>query len=126
MRKSKEGLSEAQRIAHLGNWNWDIVTNRLFLSDEVYRIFGRNPQEFISYEDFINYLHPEDKGYVKNATKRALKGKPYNIDHRIILANGEERIVNEQGEVVFDEKIFLFEWKGQSRILRSVKKLKKL
>ena len=104
MRKSKEGLSEAQRIAHLGNWNWDIVTNRLFLSDEVYRIFGRTPQEFVSYEDFINYLHPEDKGYVKNATKRALKGEPYNIDHRIILANGEERIANEQDEVVFDEK----------------------
>ena len=44
LRKSKEGLFEAQRIAHLGNWNWDIVTNELLLSDEVYRIFGRTPQ----------------------------------------------------------------------------------
>jgi PAS domain S-box-containing protein len=108
LKKSKDCLSEAQRIAHLGNWNWDIVTNRLLLSDEVYRIFGRTPQEFVSYEDFISYLHPEDKGYVKNAIKKALKGKPYNIDHRIILANGEERIVNAQGEVVFDEKKYSY------------------
>jgi PAS domain S-box-containing protein len=74
------------------------------LSDKIYRIFGRTPQEFVSYEDFISYLHPEDKSYVKNVIKRALKGKPYNIDHRIISANGEKRIVNAQGEVVFDEK----------------------
>jgi hypothetical protein len=44
LKKNKEDLSEAQRIAHLGNWNWDIVTNGLLLSDEVYCIFGRTPQ----------------------------------------------------------------------------------
>jgi hypothetical protein len=52
--------------------------------------------------------HPDDRGYVENAVKIALKGKPYNIDHRIILANGTERVVNEKGEVIFDEKKYSY------------------
>ena len=105
LKKSEAGLSEAQRIASLGNWNWDILTNELYWSDEIYRIFGRAPQEFgATYDAFLSYVHPDNRDNVENAVKRALKGKPYNIDHRIILANGEDRIVNEQGEVVFDGK----------------------
>jgi len=101
--KENEGrLAEAQRIAHLGNWDWNIVTNGLYWSDEIYRIFGRNPQEFgATYDAFLSYVHPKDREYVNNAVNEALKGKPYSIDHRIILANGEERIVHEQGEVVY-------------------------
>jgi len=77
----------------------------LYWSDEIYRIFGRAPQEFgATYDAFLSYVHPDNRDKVENAVKRTLKGKPYNIDHRIILANGEERVVNEQGEVIFDEK----------------------
>ena len=46
LKESEKDLAEAQRMAHLGNWSWNIVTNELFWSDEVYRIFGLNPQEF--------------------------------------------------------------------------------
>jgi len=109
LKKSKDCLSEAQRIAHLGNWNWNIVTNELYWSDEIYRIFGRTLQEFgATYDAFLSYVHPDNRDKVENAVKRTLKGKPYNIDHRIILANGEERIVNAQGEVVFDEKKYSY------------------
>ncbi len=110
MKKSEAGLSEAQRIASLGNWNLDILTNELSWSDEIYRIFGCAPQEFgATYDAFLSYVHPDDRDYVENAVNRALKGDPYNIDHMIILATGEERVVNEQGEVIFDEKIYLFD-----------------
>ncbi|MGF7117995.1 PAS domain S-box protein [Methanobacterium oryzae] len=103
LKKSKKGLAEAQRIAHLGNWEWNITTNELYWSDEIYRIFGRKPQEFgATYDAFLSYVHPDDKKYVDNKVKEALSGNPYNIDHRIILANGKERIVREQGEVTFD------------------------
>ena len=97
-------LSEAQKMAHLGNWDLNIVTNKLYWSDEIYRIFGLDPQEFsATYDAFLSCVHPEDRDYVENAVIEALNGKPYSIDHRIILANREERIVHEQGEVIFDE-----------------------
>jgi PAS domain S-box-containing protein len=103
LKKSENGLAEAQRIAHLGNWDWDIVTNKVYRSEEVYRIYGLDSQIIGStYGALINYVHPDDRNYVNNAIIEALNGNPYSIDHRILLANGEECIVHEQGEVTFD------------------------
>ena len=104
LKESERRLSEAQRMAHIGSWDWDIVTNELYWSDEIYRIFGRSPQEFgATYDAFLNYIHPDDRDYVDNAVNQAMKGKPYSIDHRIVLASGEERIVHEQAEVTFEK-----------------------
>lgn len=105
LKESEEGLAEAQQMAHLGNWDWIIITNEMYWSDEIYRIFGRTPQEFgATYYGFLDYVYPEDRYYVNNAVKEALKGKTYSVDYRIIMANGEERIVHEQAEVIFDKK----------------------
>jgi len=105
LKESERSLSEAQRMAHLGNWNWNIVTNELYWSDEIYRIFGRSPQEFgATYDAFLEYIHPEDRDYVNRAVKEAFNGKNYSVNHRIILASGEERIVHEQAEVIFNEE----------------------
>ena len=124
MKESEEGLAEAQRIAHLGNWDWNIVTNGLYWSDEIYRIFGRSPQEFgATYDAFLSYIHPDDRDYVNNAVKEALNGNPYSIDHRIILANGEERVVHEQGEVTFDEKNIPIRMKGTVQDITESKKI---
>jgi PAS domain S-box-containing protein len=102
--RSEKSLSEAQRIAHIGNWDWDIQENVLRWSDEIYRIFGLTPQQFgATYETFLQSVHPEDRELVRKAVDEALYGRPYNIDHRIVLPNGEVRIVHEQGEVTFGE-----------------------
>ena len=105
LRKSEASLAEAQRIARLGNWDWDIEENDFLWSDEIYRIFGLAPQEFgATYEAFLNSVHPEDREFAKASVDEALyEGKPYNIDHRIVLPDGSERIVHEQAEVFFDE-----------------------
>jgi PAS domain S-box-containing protein len=104
LKESEKGLAEAQRMAHLGNWNWNIGTNVLYWSDEISRIFGSSSQEFgATYDVFLSFVHPDDKEHVNDAVRGALNGKPYSIDHRIISANGEERVVHEQGEVTFDE-----------------------
>jgi len=105
LQRSEASLAEAQRIAHLGNWDWHIQTNELHWSDEIYRIFGLEPQEFgATYEAFIKSVHPEDREFVKKSVDKALfENIPYSIDHRIILPDGEERIVHEQAEVIFDE-----------------------
>ena len=62
LKESEKSLAEAQRMAHIGNWDWNIVTGELNWSDEVYRIFGRNPQELgATYDVFLRYIHPDDQ-----------------------------------------------------------------
>ena len=105
LKKSEKSLAEAQEMAHVGNWERDFASNEYSWSDEMYRIFGLKPQESkVNYHTFLNYVHPDDRDYIDNAVKEALKGKPLDINFRIILANGEERIVHAKAEVVFDEK----------------------
>ncbi|MCQ1536091.1 PAS domain S-box protein [Methanosarcina sp. KYL-1] len=104
LKESEKGLAEAQRMAHIGNWSWNIATNELFWSDEVYRIFGLNPQEFkVTYDLFLRYVHPDDLDHLINAINEGLKGRPHDVDYRIILADGEERIVHTESEIIFYE-----------------------
>jgi PAS domain S-box-containing protein len=105
LKESEIDLSEAQKMAHIGSWKWDIVTGEFYWSDEIYLIFGLNPQEFRpTYNTLFNYIHPKDREFVDNAIKKALNGEQtYDNDHRIISADGEERIVHSHGEVIFDE-----------------------
>ncbi|MBZ5516257.1 MAG: PAS domain S-box protein [Acidobacteriia bacterium] len=105
LRKSEASLEEAQRMAHLGNWEWDVVSDRAWWSDEMCRIFGLNPGSSThTLESSMNCMHSEDRALVENALKEALEGgKPYNIDYRIIRPDGSERVVHGQGEILFAE-----------------------
>jgi PAS domain S-box-containing protein len=104
LERNEKSLAEAQRIASLGNWQWDLRTNELHWSDEVYRIFGLDPHQFEkTYVAFLNYVHPDDREYVKEAINEALKGRSqYGIEHRILLQDDTVKIVHEQGEVSFN------------------------
>ena len=108
LKESEKGLAEAQKMAHLGNWDWNLIPDEMHWSDEMCRIFGRTPRKFgssgSSFSGLLSCTHPDDREYVNNAVKRALKGEPFAIDHRIVLASGEERTVHIQGDTVFDEK----------------------
>ncbi|MBI5643751.1 MAG: PAS domain-containing protein [Deltaproteobacteria bacterium] len=106
LRKSEARLANAQRIAHIGNWEWDIQKDEVFRSDEVYRIFGlKTLDSDLPFGAFFNYIHPDDRERVKNAIDDALyHGAEYYIDFRIIPAVGGEKIVHSQAEAVFDEK----------------------
>ena len=105
LKESEKGLAKAQEMAHLGNWDRNIITGAVHWSDEVYRIFGFKPQEFgVTHNLFLSHVHPDDQDYVSKANKEALKGKPFSIDYRIILDNEEERVIHEEVEVIFDEK----------------------
>ena len=105
LKESEKGLAEAQEMAHIGNWEWDIVTDKAYWSEEIYRIFRRDPQELAPpYNEYLSYVHPDDRDYVDSALKEALKGKTHSTEYRIVLANGEERAVHMQSEAIFDEK----------------------
>jgi PAS domain S-box-containing protein len=104
LRQSEASLREAQRIAHLGNWEWNVPSNELHWSDEVFFIFGIRRQAFgATYESFLEQVHPADRERVEQAVRQSLNTtEPYNIEHRIIRPDGEGRIVRGQGEVVHD------------------------
>ncbi|ALP53337.1 hypothetical protein Tel_09320 [Candidatus Tenderia electrophaga] len=99
-------LAEVQRIAQLGNWELDLVTNQLTWSDEVYRIFGLDPSQFdASFEAFIDAVHPEDRDFVNKAYKDSAENKtPYNIVHRLLLKDGTLKYVNEKCITYYNDK----------------------
>jgi len=104
LRTSEARLASAQRIAHLGNWERDLVTGELRWSDEVFRLFGLVPGSFQpTYEGLLERVHPDDRALVARATEEALRReKPYSFDIRILLPDGKVGFVHEQAEVVFD------------------------
>ncbi|MGA9046622.1 ABC transporter substrate binding protein [Sulfuricurvum sp.] len=99
-----ESLNRAQQIAHLGNWEWDIQTNVLWWSDEIYRIFGLEPQQCqATYDKFLERVHPEDREKIQEAVMDALKHHThYSLIHRIIREDGTVRHVIEEGDVICD------------------------
>ena len=115
LRESEERLNRAQDIAHIGSWELDLLNNRLTWSDEAYRIFGLQPQEFgATYEAFLEAVHPDDRAAVNAAYSGSIReGRDtYEIEHRIVRrSNGQVRIVHERCEHMRDPS---------GRIIRSV------
>ncbi len=107
LKENEERLKRSQEIAHLGSWELDLVNNVLNWSDEVYRIFGLEPQEFgATYEAFLERVHPDDREAVDEAYSGSLRDSvdTYDIEHRVIRkSNGEVRIVHEKCEHFRDE-----------------------
>ncbi|MEO8355398.1 MAG: PAS domain S-box protein, partial [Chloroflexota bacterium] len=97
----------AQEIAHLGSWELDLVHNQLTWSDEVYRIFGLQPQELdASYEAFLEMVHPDDRLLVDAVYSGSIREgrEMYEIEHRIVKrSTGEVRLVHEKCEHFRDE-----------------------
>jgi len=103
---SEASLAYAQQIAHLGNWELDVDRNELRCSDEIYRIFGLNPQQQdLNFDVFLNAVHPDDKARVETAISESVNHSlPYSIDYRILLPNGNERFIHEQVELITNEE----------------------
>lgn len=103
VQRAKE-LGATQRLAHVGNWYWNIRTDEIRWSDEVYRIFGLRPQIFVpTYDQYIAFIHSDDRERLERVIKEAMEHKkPYNITHRVVTRQGRVRTVNGQGRAVYD------------------------
>lgn len=101
--KLLNNLRQAEKISHLGNWHFDISTNRLEWSDEIFNIFELDKETFHpTYEAFLNIIHPEDRIKVSNAYEQSLMTKQkYDITHRLLMKDGRIKYVNEQCESKF-------------------------
>jgi PAS domain-containing protein len=112
LKESEKSLAEAQKIAHIGNWECDIASDKAYWSNELYRIFGCNPQESAPpYKGFLNYVHTDDRDYVNHATSKVVNEKPSNVDFRIILSNGEN------AHSICNPKLFLMRIKSLSECI---------
>ena len=104
LQKSEKSLIDAQRIAHLGSWEWDIGRDEITRSAEANRILGIKPEEEQRTRGYPQFVHPEDETRVKDAIQAALEGRePYRLDHRILRADGHERIIQSESEVLHDK-----------------------
>jgi PAS domain S-box-containing protein len=104
LRQSESLMAEAQRVAHIGSWNWDLRSNSIIWSNELYRIFGLQPKAINIDHYVMERVHPEDRNLVRRVVEHALKTKEsYSFYYRILRPDGEERIVYSRGYVVNDE-----------------------
>jgi PAS domain S-box-containing protein len=99
--ESREDLSRAQAVAHIGSWRLNVRKNELTWSDENHRIFGIPPGSPMTYESFLGAVHSEDREYVDREWMAALQGKPYDIEHRIMV-DGTVKWVRERAELEVD------------------------
>ena len=106
LRHLRDRWREAQRIARIGNWEWNIATGELWWSDEIYRLFEVDRNEFVpTYGSFLERVHPDDLATVEEAIERAQLGEePFSIDHRIVLPDGNERVLQSWAELIYDKK----------------------
>lgn len=99
-------MAEAQHLAHLGSWDWDIATNTVTWSDELYSIYGIKPEEVEpTYEAFLERVHPEDRSLVRTAIEKAYSDhQPFTFSHRIIRPDGDVRALYVRGVVLEDKQ----------------------
>ena len=104
LRRIQQQLAEAQALAHVGSWDWNLVTDRLVWSDEHYRIFGLNPRTPIDVPSVMHSIHPDDRPMVEHLVARSLSdATPYSCEFRIRHPDGTERIVEARAEVELDD-----------------------
>jgi PAS domain S-box-containing protein len=99
-------LLEAQRLANLGSWSWDVAHGKVTWSQQLYKIYGAGPRDFGgTFDDFVARLHPDDRERVKGEIMRAFQsGRPFHLEERIVRPNGEVRQLQSTGEVVVNER----------------------
>jgi len=96
-------LQKAQELGHIGTWELDIKKNELLWTDENYRIFGLPIGTKLTYEIFMDRVHPDDREYVDKEWKAAFDKQPYDIEHRL-LVDGKVKWVREKAKLQFNEK----------------------
>jgi PAS domain S-box-containing protein len=101
----EDRLLEAQSLAHLGSWDWDIARNGLWWSDELCRIYGVAPGSPLKMEDFVTRIHPDDRDRVQSIVTAALAdAQPFAVEHRIVRPDGTVRTLSGRGRALTDRE----------------------
>ena len=105
LRNSEIQLANAQRIARLGHWSWNVEERELTVSSEVLAIYDLEPADFTGrFQDLLKFAHEDERKNVAEAYRRAQdNGMPFSMEHRIITLKGNERIIHQEAEVQMSE-----------------------
>ena len=103
---SQRRMVEAQQIAHVGSWQWDIASNVITWSDELFRLYGVEPQSIpLNLEAFRSRVHPDDRQNVASTIEQSLRDhRPFDFEHRVVWDDGSVHWVHGRGEVALDDK----------------------
>lgn len=106
LQREKLKLSEAQKLAHIGSWEWDIERNIVSWSDELYELFGQEKKTFTAtFEGYLNCVHPEDREPVKKMIMESFGSfHPFNFYHRVLRPDNTVRMIHSIGEVILERK----------------------
>jgi PAS domain S-box-containing protein len=101
----RERVDNAQALANMGDYDWHIPTDTNRWSDQLFRIYGYEPQSFEpAYERFLSLIHPDDRERIRAIHQQAYEtGEPYEMLERIVRPDGEVRYLSSNGQVVHDE-----------------------
>jgi PAS domain S-box-containing protein len=96
-------LNVAQGIARIGHWEWDVPANKVTWSRGMYNVYGLKEGTELSYETYLERIHPEDREFVNEKIQQAYQTKSFpDFTHRIETPDGEERIIRSRGNVITD------------------------
>lgn len=121
LRESQEDLNRAQAVGRIGSWRLDVRRNELRWSRENHRIFGIPEGPPLTYETFLGVVHEEDRDYVHEKWTAALRGEPYDIEHRLVVG-GELKWVRERAELEFDSEGVLLGGFGTTQDITELKR----
>jgi PAS domain S-box-containing protein len=104
LRRSESQLAEAQHLAHMGSWHWDLAADAITWSDEQYRLYGLNPGTVSpNFQLFLGLVHPDDRGRVKALIEQSHRdGGPLDYEFRIARGDGQVRVLYSRGHAVVD------------------------
>lgn len=105
LQKNEALIAQIQSIAHIGNWEWNIENDNIYWSDELYRIYGLEPQSIkISFNEFISRIYPDDREKIKTIIESVLKEfKTVNFEERIVRPDGSLRYLQSKAEIILEE-----------------------
>ncbi len=118
-------LNEAQEIAKMGSWEWDVSTNKVSWTAGLFNVYDIPPvEEGLTYEKFMERVHPEDRGFVeKNLNQSFADKKFYDYYHRIVTPSGDIKILQAKGEVILDESGGIIKMIGTGQDITDQKKV---
>jgi PAS domain S-box-containing protein len=127
LQRERAIFAEAQEVAHIGSWEWNIVENRITWSDELFRLYGLEPVPEVVHGAYLEHIHPEDRERVNETVARALvDSAPFSFEHRVVWANGTVRWIYAQGHVVVDAAGDRVRMVGTSQDITETKRLHEL
>lgn len=103
LKKSESLFKQAQDIAKIGNWSWEISTDKIEWSEGIYKIYELPENTELTYDKVAGYVHPDDKESVEADLEECLqKGIPYERHHRIVMKDGRIKIIHRRAEVIYE------------------------